>query len=684
MPCSSLRSLKVFRGHGPFFLQRRAGARTGRPVDLVVHGIGHVVGQPGQGPQVLPRRPLHGVDAAQLPGQPFAAGGAQALDVVEDRACHPLAAELAVVGDGEAVGLVPDALEQVQRLGTPRDPHGVGGARQVDLLEALGQRRRRDLLVEPQVLEDPHRHVELALAPVHQQQLRRVTELAGALAHRERPLVDVGGQAAREHLLHGGEVVVAGHGPHAEPAVLGLLREPVLHHHHRADVVGALDVAHVVTLDAEGGIGQPERILQLVQRPGAGVVVAGPPQAMAGELLGGVAGDGRLQLPLGAALRHAHLDPRAPELRQPVLVELGIVGCGGHQNRPRHPQGRVVVEVGEDVAHHLPGADVLDLVEDEALAPHHPSPPHEERLDRRLEVVLGDADHVEVLVPLGHHLLALDGLADARQPVPHPGGALVLEVVRRGPHLVLEPAHDRVGLAVEEVEQLAHQAVVRLVVDLAHAGSAALLDVEQQARPAEPVVAVELVVAAGAQRKGAEQQVERLADGVGVAVGAEVPHALALAAPHHGGPGPLVGDRHRQERIALVVAQPDVEARPVLLDEAVLEQERVDLVADLDPLDGLGARHHRGGPRRQAAGVAEVVRQPGTERARLADVDDAPLPVLELVGPGGVGDRAGGRTLHHLTEGRAVPGRWRGRPRVPASEAAGIRDPCTPDPATSS
>ena len=194
--------------------------------------------------------------------------------------------------------------------------------------------------------------------------------------------------------------------------------------------------------------------------------------------------------------------------------------------------------------------------------------------------------------------------------------------------------------------------VVGVVVDLADAGSGALLDVEQQAGPAEPLVPPELVVAAGAQGERAQQQVERLADGIGVAVRTEVAHALALPPPHHHGPGPLVAHGHGQERVALVVAQPDVEPRPVLLDEAVLEHERLDLVADLDPLDGLGGGHHRRGAGRHVAGVLEVVGQPLAQRARLADVDDTALAVLELVGAGGLGDRAGRRALHHDAEGR--------------------------------
>ena len=88
--------------------------------------------------------------------------------------------------------------------------------------------------------------------------------------------------------------------------------QAVLHHHHRADVVGALDVAHVVALDAQRGLGQAEGVLQLVERPGPAVVVGRPPQPVAGELLLGVAGDGLLQRALVAPLRHPDRDRASP------------------------------------------------------------------------------------------------------------------------------------------------------------------------------------------------------------------------------------------------------------------------------------------------------------------------------------------------------------------------------------
>ncbi len=212
-----------------------------------------------------------------------------------------------------------------------------------------------------------------------------------------------------------------------------------------------------------------------------------------------------------------------------------------------------------------------------------------------LQLVLDQAEAVEVLGPLGDHLLLLDGLADRGEPVAQPAGPLVLQAVGGLVHLRLEPLDDRLGVAVEERHQVADQFLVGRLVDGPDAGPGALLDVVQQAGLAQPLVGAELVVAAGADGEGAQQRVEGLPDGVGVGVGTEVPAALVLGAPPDHGPGPLVAHRHGQERIALVVPQPHVEAGLVLLDEAVLEHDGFDVVADLDPLDGLRLGHHLGG-----------------------------------------------------------------------------------------
>ena len=142
-----------------------------------------------------------------------------------------------------------------------------------------------------------------------------------------------------------------------------------------------------------------------------------------------------------------------------------------------------------------------------------------------------------------------------------------------------ESLQHRVVLAVEEVDQLRDELVVLLVVDRVDARRRALLDVRVQARPAESVVPVELGLRARPDRERAQQQVERLADGVRVRVRTEVADALALLAAQHHRARPLLVERDREVRVRLVVLQADVEAGPVLLDEVELEEERLDLVA---------------------------------------------------------------------------------------------------------
>ena len=191
-----------------------------------------------------------------------------------------------------------------------------------------------------------------------------------------------------------------------------------------------------------------------------------------------------------------------------------------------------------------------------------------------------------------------------------------------------------------------------------------------EARSAEPLVALELAVGARADRERAQQEVERLADRVRVGVRAEVADALALLAAHHHGARPLLVERDREERVRLVVLQPDVEPRPVLLDEVVLEEERLDLVAHLDPLDGLRGLHHLAGARQERVRRGEVVRQPAAQALGLADVDDAAVRVLELVRARRVGDGAGGRAGDH---GVSRPARRRARCSMTSSCCSVVR-----------
>jgi len=391
-------------------------------------------------------------------------------------------------------------------------------------------------------------------------------------------------------------------------------------------------VRHVVALDAQRRLGQPQQILQLGDRAAARVVVAGATQAVAHELLASVASDGLVQLALVATLRDADLHTAAAQVSEPLLVGGRVVGRHRHQHLLGHPRRRVVaVQRLQDAIDETTRRELLHLVEHEPLAPDHPALAHEEHLHGRFQLVVGDTDHVDVFAALGNHLLLLDGLAHCQQPVAQACRPLVLQLLGRTGHLGLEPLDDLVGVAIEEVAQLLHQLAVRHLLDLAHARATALLDVEQQARPTQPVMLVELARAARTDGEAAQQQVERVADGVCVRVRPEVAGALALATAHHQRTRILLVERDREERVALVVAQPHVEARAVELDEAELQHQGFHLVAHLDPLHRRGGGHHLSRTRMHVARVLEVVGESLTKAGSLAHVDDAPLLVLELI-----------------------------------------------------
>ena len=377
-------------------------------------------------------------------------------------------------------------------------------------------------------------------------------------------------------------------------------------------------------------------------------MIAGATKAVSHELFLGVARHRLVQVAFVAAHRHTNLHPRSAHQRQPLLVGFEVLGLDWHQHLLWHAERRLVaVQLLEYSIDQPAGADVFDLVDHESLATDDASLANVEDLHSGLEVVVSEADDVDVFAALGNHLLLLDRPAHRNQPVTHTRGALVLHRRGRRLHLGIEPLDDRVGVTFEEVAQLADQLPICDLADLTHARAAALLDVEQQTRPPKPLMFVELAGAAGANREAAQQEVERVADRVCVGVRSEVLGALALATTHHQRPRVLLVERDRQERVALVVAETNVEPRPVLLDEAVLEHQRLDLVADLDPLDRLGRRDHLRGPRVHVAWILEVVGKALPKAGRFTDVDHTAEGVVELVRPRRVGNRAGWRALHH-------------------------------------
>src|SRR2546421_8474534 len=113
----------------------RGTSGRGRRVQSVVNAPTDRFRQPRHGHQlVLGHRPdlLH---RPELLEEPLAPPGPETGDVVEHGAGHGLVAAAAVVGDGEAVGLVPDGLEEIESFGVAGDADRLRLPGEIDLLE---------------------------------------------------------------------------------------------------------------------------------------------------------------------------------------------------------------------------------------------------------------------------------------------------------------------------------------------------------------------------------------------------------------------------------------------------------------------------------------------------------------------------------------------------------------------
>src|SRR6202012_4786953 len=129
------------------------------------------------------------------------------------------------------------------------------------------------------------------------------------------------------------------------------------------------------------------------------------------------------------------------------------------------------------------------------------------------------------------------------------------------------------------------------------AGRPAALDVGVEAGAAG--AAARLGAVAGAELEQFAEQVEGLAQALGAGERAEVGAVRAVFLAGEVDPGVVLVEADRDVGVGLVVAQADVEARAVALDEALLGEQRLGLAGGdqrVDPFDPAGQ------PRAAAAG----------------------------------------------------------------------------------
>jgi hypothetical protein len=165
--------------------------------------------------------------------------------------------------------------------------------------------------------------------------------------------------------------------------------------------------------------------------------------------------------------------------------------------------------------------------------------------------------------------------------------------------------------------------------DPVHAGSGAVFDDVIQAMP-------EIAFAGNGGMAGAEvefflEEIERVAERARMGEGAEIPGTVVLAHPGELKAGERIVQVDFDEQKPLVVAETDIVARPIFLDEFSFEKEgfglrfdgmRFDVPNAVDEGAGFAVGGH-------LAGGMEILTHPFGKIPGFADINHAVQPVLE-------------------------------------------------------
>ena len=348
--------------------------------------------------------------------------------------------------------------------------------------------------------------------------------------------------------------------------------------------------------------------------------------------------------------------------------------------------GPVGVVLGDELDRDVREPELARVLEVERLAVGEHAVADLEDLRVGVDAVDRDGDRVDRADRVVGDALALQQRAHGAQPVALQRRLLVLLRLGGGVHARSISLLDLLVAAGQERDDAVDRLHVLLTRDVAHARRAAAVDVEVQARRAR--APPRLGALAGAQQEDLAEHVERRARALGVRVRAEVGARAAVALAREVDAREVLVHRDRDVRVALVVAQADVELRLVALDQVLLGEQRLGLARQQQHVDVVRLLDHLDGAARDRVG--EVARDALLQRARLADVDDLAGGVLEEVDAGPVGQargaaRAGARSravarlAGHASEDRSTARRLRGvrgpgvDARMPDSRRPAIR-----------
>lgn len=165
-----------------------------------------------------------------------------------------------------------------------------------------------------------------------------IGELLGLAVLGLGALGQVAREAPPEHLAHR-RCVIALLALDQETPVFGFAGKAVLEDNHGSHDIGALDVADVEALDAQGSLIQAEGLGQFLESLGARRQIAGPSHLVPGQGLFGIAVHGLEKALLVPALRDSHGHLRPTDRGEQFGHGLGLWGQDRQENLAGDPLG---------------------------------------------------------------------------------------------------------------------------------------------------------------------------------------------------------------------------------------------------------------------------------------------------------------------------------------------------------
>ena len=323
------------------------------------------------------------------------------------------------------------------------------------------------------------------------------------------------------------------------------------------------------------------------------------------------------QAALGAALGGAHRDP-ASRAASPSTAPSSAPSSSGATTSGGMTERRPSSNSSRNSSQHVRGLAPGGVLEVEGLAVDHRPVAHAEHLHVGAGVALREPDHVER--PRARPRATDWRSCTWRTASSRSRSSAAFSnscAAAAARHLALDVRLDLAEAAAQEVDDLVDRrpGTPRARQRSSHGPSERLM---KYCRQGEPLGRPGCAAVALAVREDAADQLQRLAHLARARERAEVQVARHVAAAEEAHARPLVVQRDLDERVALVVAQAQVEGRALLLDEVVLEQQRL----------GLGGRSPRSRCRRACDTISPV--RPWGAAAAAQVVGDALAQLLRL------------------------------------------------------